>query len=82
MLFLCQELVILQAKYDYIQAQYAILASLAQKDNEAIISEQLETTQKDQEIMDEESQQLKEEIKQWEEDFKMQSGREPTEEDR
>ncbi|XP_071794114.1 uncharacterized protein [Asterias amurensis] len=77
-----KELVILQGKYDYIQAQYVILASLAQKDNEAIISEQLETTQKDQEIMDEESQQLKEEIKQWEEDFKMQSGREPTEEDR
>ncbi|XP_038044756.1 myosin-10-like [Patiria miniata] len=77
-----KDLLVLQTKYDFIQAQYATLASLAKEDNDGVISGQVEATQKDQEIMDEESQQLKEEIRQWEVDFKEQMGREPTEDDR
>merc|ERR1711962_1108398 len=77
-----KDLVVLQAKYDFLQAQYSSLASLAKNDSDGVISEQMEATQKDQEIMDEESQQLKEEIRQWEADFKEQTGREPTKDDR
>ncbi|XP_022099013.1 myosin-9-like [Acanthaster planci] len=77
-----KDLVMLQAKYDFLQAQYATLATLAKNDNDGMISEHMEATQKDKEIMDEESQQLKEEIRQWEVDFKKQTGREPTKDDR
>ena len=63
-------------------AQYTTLAALAKQDNEGALSGQLDSTQKDLEIMEEESGQLREEIQQWEADFKEQTGREPTAEDR
>ncbi len=47
-----------------------------------LFQEQIVKASNDKEIMDEQRHQLEQEIKQWEQDFKDQNGREPTEGDR
>ena len=73
----------MRAKYNTLYSQYTMIAATASsEENKNKIQEQIDSTQKDHDIMREESEHLKEEINQWKVNFKEQTGREPTDEDK
>lgn len=80
-LYFYQDLVILQAKYANLENQYRSVAAMAKNDKESITA-QMDDVKKDVNILTEEKDNLTEEIKKWEEDYKERTGEEPTEEDR
>ncbi|XP_072039085.1 uncharacterized protein [Amphiura filiformis] len=78
-----KELATMRAKYDALHTQYTMIAAAAvSDDNKDKMQEQIDSVQKDNEIMHEEGDQLKEEIEQWKVDFKERTGKEPTDEDK
>ncbi len=73
----------MRAKYSALHTQYTLIAATAGSDeNKDKIQEQIDSVQKDNDIMREEGDQLKEEIEQWKINFKEQTGKEPTDEDK
>ena len=64
------------------EAQFQMVAKVAAEGGADGMDGQIEKLKNDQETMKQEEEELAEEIEKWEEGFKEENGREPSEEDR
>lgn len=74
----------MRAKYDALHTQYTLIASAASASDESKekMQEKIDSVQKDQGLMKEEGDQLKDEIQQWKVEFEQRTGKEPTDDDK
>ncbi|XP_013381307.1 nuclear mitotic apparatus protein 1 [Lingula anatina] len=75
----------LRANYEALQTQFTVVAAavtVSSEEDKKKAEENIKKVESERIIMMEESKNLENDIKKWEEDFKQQNGREPKEEDR
>ncbi|XP_053405776.1 uncharacterized protein LOC123566477 isoform X3 [Mercenaria mercenaria] len=78
-----EEVAGVQAKYQTLENQYAALALLVKgTDTSAALKENIEKTQDEKKMMNEEKSRLDADINKWEREFEKQNGRKPAEEDK